>query len=322
MPYGTPTNPVAGTVITVAYAVANLLDPIRWLRQLTGNADPPGADYVAASTSTTLTAWSKISAAMMASGAAVGNIGYTPLNRAGDTASGTINFAAAARILSGDGFNHYDINTVGGLDDEFSIQNVNTGTFLKLTKTGVLTVNGDTVWTSANDGAGSGLSADNLDGLSSNEFARLNFASDFTVEPTSGGGVPLRAPAGAVVWFKQQSELTAAGVGWALCDGGGTRPDLRGRLIVVAGTTGTQTFTENTAYGSSWAHLHGVGSYTTTAAAVSGAPSATVTAGSGSAVTAGSGTHTHDVALLPMQGASAETTWLPYMHAGVYGRRA
>ena len=60
MAYGTPTDPVAGTVITVAYAVANILDPIRWLRQLTGNADPPGSNYVVVSSSTTGTAWSKI----------------------------------------------------------------------------------------------------------------------------------------------------------------------------------------------------------------------------------------------------------------------
>ena len=60
MPYGTPTDPVAGTVITVAYAVANFLDPIRWLRLMTGGSDPPGSNYVVRSTSTTATAWSKV----------------------------------------------------------------------------------------------------------------------------------------------------------------------------------------------------------------------------------------------------------------------
>ena len=60
MPFGTPTDPVSGTVITVAFAVANFLDPIRWLRLMTGGADPPGSNYVVRSTSTTATTWSKV----------------------------------------------------------------------------------------------------------------------------------------------------------------------------------------------------------------------------------------------------------------------
>ena len=60
MAYGTPADPVAGTVITVAYAVSDILDPIRWLRLLTGNADPPGSSYVVVSTSTTGTSWQRI----------------------------------------------------------------------------------------------------------------------------------------------------------------------------------------------------------------------------------------------------------------------
>lgn len=60
MAYGTPTDPVGGTVITVAYAVSNLLDPIRWLRGMTGGSDPPGSNYVVRSTSTTATSWSKV----------------------------------------------------------------------------------------------------------------------------------------------------------------------------------------------------------------------------------------------------------------------
>jgi hypothetical protein len=59
-------NPVPSTVITVAYAIANILDPIRWLRQLTGGSDPPGSDYVVRSTSTTATSWSKVVTDMIA----------------------------------------------------------------------------------------------------------------------------------------------------------------------------------------------------------------------------------------------------------------
>lgn len=80
MAYGTPTDPVAGTVITVAYAVANLLDPIRALRAFTGGADPPGTGYVVESSSTSATSWVLVNAAKIISW-----LGYTPLNKAGDT---------------------------------------------------------------------------------------------------------------------------------------------------------------------------------------------------------------------------------------------
>lgn len=51
MPYGSgPVDPVAGTVITVAWCIANVLDPIRTLRANTGGADPPAANRIAIST--------------------------------------------------------------------------------------------------------------------------------------------------------------------------------------------------------------------------------------------------------------------------------
>lgn len=59
--YGTPTDPVAGTVITVAYAVANLLDPIRALRAMTGG-DAPGTNLPLVATSTTTGAWQQLTA--------------------------------------------------------------------------------------------------------------------------------------------------------------------------------------------------------------------------------------------------------------------
>jgi hypothetical protein len=114
--YGTPANPVVGTVITVAYAVANILDPIRWLRLLTGNADPPGTSYVVVSTSVSGASWQKIQTDVIADnaittakildrnvtplklalGAAVTNIGYTPANVAGDTFTGEVDVVGNA----------------------------------------------------------------------------------------------------------------------------------------------------------------------------------------------------------------------------------
>lgn len=93
MAYSTPVNPVAGTVITVAYATTNILDNIRWLRQLQGNADPPGSNYVVVSSSTTGTAWAKVPADALAAGVALANLGYTPVNKVGDNMTGTLNMA-------------------------------------------------------------------------------------------------------------------------------------------------------------------------------------------------------------------------------------
>lgn len=94
MAYGTPADPVAGTVITVAYAVANLLDPIRWLRQMTGNADPPGSNYWLRSTSTTAVSWVDRAAEALAA------LGFTPVNKAGDTMTGSLTLSGATTDLS------------------------------------------------------------------------------------------------------------------------------------------------------------------------------------------------------------------------------
>lgn len=85
MAYGTPADPVGGTVATVAYMVANVLDPIRALRTFTGGSDPPGSGYVVESTSTSATTWRLVNAAKIASW-----LGYTPANKAGDTFTGAV----------------------------------------------------------------------------------------------------------------------------------------------------------------------------------------------------------------------------------------
>lgn len=90
MPWTPPSDPVTSTVITVAYAVANLLTQIRWLRGMTGNADPPGTSYVVVADTTSTTSWRKVPADALAAGAAVGNLGYTPVNKAGDTVNGPL----------------------------------------------------------------------------------------------------------------------------------------------------------------------------------------------------------------------------------------
>jgi hypothetical protein len=108
MAYGTPTDPVGGTVITVAYAVSNLLDPIRWLRLMTGNADPPGSSYVVVSSSTSATSWAKLPDDAMAN---------QKVNRAGDVMSNTLTISSGVNLslIASNGIQAGgNISTIGG----------------------------------------------------------------------------------------------------------------------------------------------------------------------------------------------------------------
>ena len=90
MPWPSLSPPTAGTVITVAWESAQVNDPLLWLRLMTGNADPPANDYVVVSQGTGSTAWGKVTANVLGAGAVVGHLGYTPVNRAGDTITGAL----------------------------------------------------------------------------------------------------------------------------------------------------------------------------------------------------------------------------------------
>jgi hypothetical protein len=98
MAWTPPNDPVSATIITVAYAVANLLTQIRWLRLMTGNADPPGTGYVVTSDSVAGTSWKTGVAAI------TGVLGYAPVNKTGDTMSGVLaapGFQAGASGVNG-----------------------------------------------------------------------------------------------------------------------------------------------------------------------------------------------------------------------------
>jgi len=119
MAWTAPANPVAGTVITVAWAITNVTDNLRWLRLMTGNADPPGSSYIPLSTGPTTVAWSKVTADALAAGVAVSNIGYTPVNRAGDAGiTGTLQ-TTGALVSTNIGANA--IQTNGGIHADQSI---------------------------------------------------------------------------------------------------------------------------------------------------------------------------------------------------------
>lgn len=92
------------------------------------------------------------------------------------------------------------------------LQNIGTTT-ISATQWGYLGATGGTIWTTANDGAGSGLDADTLDGVQASAFAQLASVNAFTASQTltysSGFGLTLTASGTADgVWVKT-ADLTA-----------------------------------------------------------------------------------------------------------------
>jgi|SRR5215831_1947651 len=90
MPWTNPVDPVTNTVITVAYAQSNLTGPLRWLRLLTGNADPPASNYVVTSDSVGATSWKTGLAAIQ------NVLGFRPVSANGDTMGDLVLQRAAA----------------------------------------------------------------------------------------------------------------------------------------------------------------------------------------------------------------------------------
>ena len=132
------------------------------------------------------------------------------------------------------------------------------------------------------------------------------------------GNLPatVSVPLGAVVWFRTAAELTAAGASWA------TEGSLGGRIPYGAGTTFSQTFTENTDVGSSWSHTHTTPSHThSVSTTTNGGVGGSVSSGGGS--TASPTGHTHDISTI--SGGNNPTTdgtaWIPPGRVGVFGRR-
>jgi len=244
-----------------------------------------------------------INATKLAAGTVVAHLGYTPANKAGDNFTGASDFkttnenavALGAQNTGGSpGYGFGVLNQAGNAWEilvrhaqaDFSIPvNVPALTCTSL--------NGGTPWHSGNDGAGSGLDADLLDGQSSGFYATA-------AQVAAIAGVP----AGAVVMFRTQAELNAAGAGWA------TDATFAGRIPVGEGTTFGQTFSTNTHYGSNWTPVTGLSS------AVTGGPNETFpVAGGGTQV--GSGAHTHNAGAINGQGA----VWHPPMCATIFGRK-
>jgi len=165
MAYGTPTDPVGGTVITVAYAVANFLDPIRALRAFTGGADPPGSGYVVTSDSTSATTWKTVQTAITA-----------PVAAALATAGAIFNNSVSLQMKDTGG----TARTVAYVDVVNQLWYGNASLATVLTGSNLQWWDGANlkkIWREDNDGAASGLDADLLDGLQGATFVRIDTAS-------------------------------------------------------------------------------------------------------------------------------------------------
>lgn len=299
--YGTPSDPTASTVITVAYAVANLLNPIRWLRTMTGGADPPGTGYVVTSDSTTATTWKTLAAVVQAGVGTVdltlNNTIWLKVKESGGTARGAVRMDGSNNLILGDANNNAQI-----------VSNA-------LALPAATQINGNTAWHAGNDGAGSGLDSDLLDGQHGAYYATA-------ASVTALAGVP----SGLIALVTNAAAIPS---GWA------RETALDGRIPVGDGTTDSVTFTAENNYGSSWSHTHTGPSHTHPASALgvsgnTGGPSALNGLGNGGGTSVPSTTHTHDQGSLDVTGNTdaggtgntGSTSHQPMMRAYVYVKKS
>lgn len=138
-----------------------------------------------------------------------------------------------------------------------------------------------------NDGDGSGIDADLLDGQHGSYYA------------TASGLAALEAsafPSGVGAWVRKASEIPTSFTRESALDG---------RIPVGAGTTFTVTYVEETNYGSSWSHGHTGGAHTHNASALgvsgnTGTPSDTEAAGGSGSVAADG--HKHNQGTIDVTG--------------------
>jgi hypothetical protein len=224
----------------------------------------------------------------MAVGAAVANLGYTPVNKTGDLMSGSLEFPNQAGVLVREpgGAARNGVSMASGnqvvIGDRLNPMIVRAYDVPTLQDNAL---NQYAFWTQKNDGPGSGLDADTLDGVQGAGYA------------TAANGVP----SGLIGAFANAGSIPAGWTRFTAADG---------RFLVGAGTTFGQTFTEGAGAGSSWAHSHSTGSYSV---AVQNAGVGSVSSGSGSSAIAG---HAHT-----FSGTGAETTWIPPCHTVVWARK-
>lgn len=95
------------------------------------------------------------------------------VKKAGDVFTGNIKISTADATNLQFDINNTPIGSVGASANDVFLYNLVRNGSLKYSNVGELTFEHNKVWHAGNDGAGSGLDADTLDGLQSNEFTRF-----------------------------------------------------------------------------------------------------------------------------------------------------
>lgn len=120
---------------------------------------------------------------------------------------------------------------------------------MNISSGGAVTIAGNVVWHAGNDGAGSGLDADFLDGLSSASFIRTDFSNWVgTLTVARGGTNASTVTAGGVVFGASASAYGSTAVGTAgqlLQSGGVGTPIWVNQSTIAAGSAVTATTTTN-----------------------------------------------------------------------------
>jgi hypothetical protein len=122
-------------------------------------------------------------------------------------------------------------------------------------------------------------------------------------------------PTGGIIAFQTNAAITA---------GFSRVTDLNGRVPIMAGTSFSVTYTQDTDYGSSWSHNH-ASTGLTASGGVTGAADPNVGNlefdGTGG-VTAADDSHTHDSGAITVDGNVANTAWVIPMYAVVWAKKS
>lgn len=168
--YTTPVLAVTNAIIASSDANVDKGD-IRYFRQFM-SADPGGSGYWHQSSSTSAAGWVARATALASALAEMTSFtllcdltfgaikGIIFRGNGGSTPSGIKDYAAQGLVVNvhGDSFEIYDQALANQIFQAFRSGGVSTGR-----------IGGSGIWTAANDGAGSGLDADNLDGVTWND---------------------------------------------------------------------------------------------------------------------------------------------------------
>lgn len=307
MPWSPPIPPISGSVITVAWAQANVVDTITWLRQLTGGVDPGASNKVLVSNGPTSTAWGQVPDVALA---------VPKVSRTGDTMTGDLQVNRGsgptgylilgnntAYFFGFDGSQHVLQTpqlTVGG-DVYVNRAATPTQGYVILGNSAAhyvgfngieILADGSPVWTDAN--APLRVTTPRLADLA---VTTPKLADGAVTVAKLHSSVPT-VPSGLIAAF-----LTAAAIptGWTRFTAA------NGKQLIGAGTAGGQTFLENTPAGGAWTHGHTAG--------ISGSPSTTVNVAIPGTQSVAGSDHGHTIT-------NSTDTWIPPSYTVVWAMKS